>query len=245
MAVTGYLSGGYAEASSLWMREAARRDRLLMQAERLKTLRSMSVAIIHEIAQPLTTLSMEARHLAALTVSDGADPREMAETAALVARKSASVSEIVKRLRRFGSGAPVAPSRLQVDALVRDAVALVEPEARSCDLDVSVSCDSGLAVRGRDIELQQALVNLLRNAIAATGSGGTVQVRVEADPQMVTLKVVDPGGAEPRAPGMGLGLLISRTIAEAHDGEIRSSTDGASGSCYALCLPLADRGDAR
>jgi signal transduction histidine kinase len=169
----------------------------------------------------------------------------MAETAALVARKSASVSEIVKRLRRFGSGAPVAPSRLQVDALVRDAVALVEPEARSCDLDVSVSCDSGLAVRGRDIELQQALVNLLRNAIAATGSGGTVRVRVEADPQMVTLKVVDPGGAEPRAPGMGLGLLISRTIAEAHDGEIRSSTDGASGSCYALCLPLADRGDAR
>jgi C4-dicarboxylate-specific signal transduction histidine kinase len=58
IAIAGYLAGGYSDGNERHAREIAQRDRILRHAERLKTLRAMSVAIIHEINQPLTTLVM-------------------------------------------------------------------------------------------------------------------------------------------------------------------------------------------
>jgi len=63
--------GSFADAQRKARLDVTRRDRLLFQAERLKTLRAMSVAVIHEVSQPLSTLAIEARHLHAITgVSD-------------------------------------------------------------------------------------------------------------------------------------------------------------------------------
>jgi hypothetical protein len=109
--VVGYLAGSFADAQARAQTDLSRRDRLLFQAERLKTLRAMSVAVIHEISQPLSTLAIEAKHLHEITVS--ADP-EIAQTAALIDRKAAALSTLVRRLRRFGGRAVDEPSALPV-----------------------------------------------------------------------------------------------------------------------------------
>ncbi|GAA3257635.1 hypothetical protein GCM10020258_18020 [Sphingomonas yabuuchiae] len=73
--VTGYLAGSFADAQATARAMLERRDRLLFQAERLKTLRAMSVAVIHEVSQPLSTLAIEARHLHQLTAGRGTRSR--------------------------------------------------------------------------------------------------------------------------------------------------------------------------
>ncbi len=97
----------------------------------------------------------------------------------------------------------------------------------------------GQAILGCEIELQQALVNLVRNAIAAT-PGGTVILRARAEDDQTQLEVIDDGSAPAAGAGMGLGLIIARTIVEAHGGLLRSAVLTPGGSCYALSLPRPD-----
>lgn len=134
--VVGYLAGSFADAQARAQSDLSRRDRMLFQAERLKTLRAMSVAVIHEISQPLSTLAIEAKHLHEITVA--ADP-DIAQTAALIDRKAAALSTLVRRLRRFGGRSVDEPSALPLSALVETVTALTRAEARAARVVVEVS----------------------------------------------------------------------------------------------------------
>jgi len=94
-----WLAGSYADAQTASRAVLDRPNRLLFQVERLKTLRAMSVAVIHEISQPLSTLAIETAHLQAATADL---PSDIAQSAALVDRKARTLAEMVRRLRRFG-----------------------------------------------------------------------------------------------------------------------------------------------
>lgn len=234
--VVGYLAGSYADAQSRAHADLARRDRLLFQAERLKTLRAMSVAVIHEISQPLTTLAIEARHLR--HIATGTNP-EVAETAALIDRKAAALSNLVRRLRRFGGRAVDEPSLLPVRALLDDVVELAGPEAKAARIRLDVSpCDPDLVVFAQEIELAQAVVNLLRNAMQACDDG-IVRLDAIASEDSVTITVTNRCSASPLArDGMGVGLLISRAIVAAHGGSfVQDENDGAIR--HQITLPLA------
>src|SRR3546814_4140279 len=92
--IVTWLAGSFADAQKAAGAALERRNRLLFQAERLKTLRAMSVAVIHEISQPLSTLAIEANHLKDRTAGLAPD---IAESAALIDRKARTLSELVDR----------------------------------------------------------------------------------------------------------------------------------------------------
>ncbi|MBB3912723.1 sensor histidine kinase [Sphingomonas desiccabilis] len=233
--VVGYLAGSFADAQARARADLARRDRMLFQAERLKTLRAMSVAVIHEIGQPLSTLALEAKHLHEITV--GAD-REIAETAALINRKAASLSMLVHRLRRFGGRALDEPSALPVSSLIETVAALVRPEAKGRRVLLEIApVASNLIVLGQEIELVQAIVNIVRNAIQA--ADGCVQIDAEGQGDRVEVTVTNrcPGHQAPQ-PGMGVGSLVARAILEAHEGTLIRETDAAGMVRATLSLPL-------
>lgn len=237
IAVAGYLAGGYADAQVDWSHEVARRDRLLFQADRLKTLRAMSVAVIHEISQPLTTLAIEARHLATMSHDPVLDRDELQRAAALIDRKSESLSDLVRRLRRFGSATSSTPSTIDVQGLVTDAVLVVQPEAAVANVRIDTEVTPTLSVTGQHVELQQALVNLLRNAITAD-AGGHIHVRARADRDKIFVEVVDSGkGGTSPSSGMGIGLMIARAIVENHAGRLELDSSHAPGALYRLTLP--------
>ncbi len=142
--VVGYLAGSFAEAEARARVDIARRDRMLFQAERLKTLRAMSVAVIHEISQPPSTLAIEARHLADITAGAG---EEIATSASLIDRKAEALSVLVRWLRRFGGRAVDEPSVLPVSALIETVLGLAAPEAKSARVALLVGpIDPDLAV---------------------------------------------------------------------------------------------------
>ncbi|MBB5716303.1 ATP-binding protein [Sphingomonas aerophila] len=234
--VAGYLAGSFADAQAHARADLSRRDRLLFQAERLKTLRAMSVAVIHEVSQPLSTLAIEARHLHELSV--GADP-EIAAGAALIDRKAHALSDLVRRLRRFGGSAADQPSALPVSALLDTVSGLAQAEAKAARVRLEIDPgDPDLLVFAQEVELAQAAVNLVRNAVHACDDG-VVRVDALKREEQVVISVHNRCAVRPRgAAGMGVGLLVARAIVEAHGGRIeRQDADGLI--THSILLPLA------
>lgn len=235
--IVTWLAGSFSDAQSASRALLERRNRMLFQAERLKTLRAMSVAVIHEISQPLSTLAIEASHLKDRAANLEPD---IAESAALVDRKARTLSDMVRRLRRFGGRDVDEPSVLPIAMLVQTArqIAAAELRAAGCRVVEAGAVDPDLTVQAQEIELTQALVNLLRNAAAAT-SDGKVGLSVSNDAEKVAIEITNrlsPTAAS--AAGMGVGLIIARTIIEAHGGAL-ARRDEPGLARFVLSLPLA------
>jgi len=236
VAVIGFLSGCYADAQVQAGRDLDRRNRLLYQAERLKTLRAMSLSVIHEITTPLSTLCIESRYLRQMT--EHGDP-DLARCAALIDDKTDALSEMVRRLRTYGGQSAGQYRCLYLMPLVRAACAILAPAAKYSDVILKIRpIDPHLCVMGDEVELTQALVNVLQNAIQAA-PGSTVDIFVTDDGQNAQCRVlnrVDPN-VETRG-GMGLGTLIARTIVEAHAGQVQyfRKPDGTAETSIAFPL---------
>jgi signal transduction histidine kinase len=205
----------------------------------------MSVAVIHEISQPLSTISIEANALIAASSRRFPDHGEIVATSELIARKAADLSNMVQRLRGFGDRAADPPSRLQVSALLRELAAIATPEAKAAGVELEMSGGPDAIVMGQDIELKQALLNLVRNAIAASPRPGKVVVSHSTGAGRVLLTV---DNAECRTgaarAGMGVGLIIARSIAAAHGGAIHERRPAPSRFSFILDLPLLESANA-
>lgn len=232
LAVAGYLAGSFADAKRRAAQDIARRDRLLFQAERLKSLRAMSVSVIHEVSQPLSILLLEARHLSRLAARQpGETHHEIASSAALVEAKLSHIAEMVRRLRRFGGREIDSPKRIAVQWLANEAASLLRSEFPDSDGALTVDVGDVLFTFGREIELVQALVNLLRNALAAA-NGRSVRLSAVAEGEtvhMTILNAFEADGAD--YPGMGLGFFIARTIIEAHGGSLHLDRNDGTARC--------------
>lgn len=235
-AVVGYLAGSFRDAQQRARVDVHRRDRLLFQAERLKTLRAMSVAVIHEISQPLATLAIEAKHLHAIT-ADAAP--EIADAAQLIHRKAAALTDLIRRLRRFGDRSIDEPAAISVAALVGGAVDLAAAHAKEVGVELPLPLiDRVPRVLAHEIELTQALLNLLHNAIHAAGSAPVV-LDVRMDGGVACIRVRNrPSAAPPARAGMGVGSLVARAIVEAHGGSIERNCRAGGVVEVALSLPL-------
>ncbi len=235
--VVGYLAGSYCDAQKQARTDIERRDRLLFQAERLKTLRAMSVAVIHEISQPLSTLAIEAKHLHEIT--DGAGD-EIMRCAAIVNRKAGALSTLVRRLRRFGGAAVDEPSPLPVSALIESVAAIAAPEAKDHGASLKLGpIDPDLVVFAQEVELTQALMNLLRNAIQAA-EVGQVELTGQKDGDSVRIMVANRVGSSNRAKaGMGVGTLVAQAIVEAHGGHLEKAKVHDGVAHASIVLPLA------
>lgn len=241
--VAGYLAGSFADAQAAARAKLERRDRLLFQAERLKTLRAMSVAVIHEASQPLSTLAIEARHLRSLTADLGG---EIAESAALIDRKADHLATMIRRLRRFGGHAADRPQPVAIAALVEMVVPLARAEARNAGVPLEIGgVAPDRAVLAQEVELAQALMNLVRNAVQAARAldpppSVTLSAAVDGDRAILSVTNRAAPLSAPKDGGMGVGTFIARAIAEAHGGTLSRDQSPDGMVVAALSLPLVD-----
>jgi len=238
IASLGYLAGSLSDVDRQTREGLARRDRMILQAERLKTLRAMSVAIIHELSQPLSTLSIETRYLAQLASNHDSDREEIRDVSDLVARKARNLSTLLRRLRSFGNRTDRIDADVSARELIENVIGVVAAEAKLAGARLEIRIEDGLVVHGQDVELQQALINLLRNAVAAS-PGETVNVTAGmAQRDRVKLEVFNrPAPSAPAYRGMGVGKLIVEAIVDLHGGSFMEELTETGDWRTTLLLP--------
>ncbi len=239
---------------------AAERDRALRelestvdslrQADRLAALGTLAAGMAHEIKNPLGAIS-GAVEILEQDVPPGHPRREFFEILREEVRRLTAIT--AKYLEYAKPRVPdLRPT--DVNAAARGAVELVSKSASSSKVRIETRLDPDLPAAMADpLQIHQALVNLLLNGAQAMPGGGVLEVETAAVPAGIEIRVRDHGAGlaadararlfEPffttRPGGTGLGLAMSRRIAEAHGGALEGNDAEGGGAVFRLRVPRA------
>ena len=231
-----------------------------LEAE-LRAREDLLATLSHELRTPLTAIMGWAHLLRKGDLDEATRARALEVVERNVRLQAQLTADILDVARIIVTGR----LRLQiqnVDAtpIVEAAVEAVRAQAQDKRVALRATMEGAGAVVAADPDrLQQAVRNLLTNAVKFTAEGGEVDVRVTSNPQEVVIEVQDTGeGIEPeqlahvferfrpgraaahRRGGLGLGLAIVSHIVEQHSGHVRASSEGRGrGSTFTLQLPRA------
>jgi PAS domain S-box-containing protein len=229
----------------------------LTHVARLSTMGEMATGLAHEINQPLTAIATYAQ--AAVRMMDapgGADLVDLRDALVQIVNQSLRAGEVIRRLRSFVKNRTAHSERLEVNRLIEDVRILAVPDARVNDVRLVLQLDAqSPAVAGDPVQLQQVLLNLVRNAIDATCECPnalrelTISTRPLGDG--VEVAVIDHAGGisdavaqnlfnpfyTTKETGTGLGLAISRSIITAHRGKLGYRPTPGGGTTFYFTLP--------
>jgi two-component system sensor kinase FixL len=225
---------------------------------RVNDLGEMAAAIAHEINQPLTAISnfLNAGRLNSARDEIGSERAD--DFMRLAAEQAVRAGQIVRRLRDFvgkGDGSrEVRPVGELLDAAM--GIALVDARSRGIRIERNKEADD-CRVEADSIQMQQVIVNLLRNAVDALeqmdgGHERKVEVATARMGKNVEIRVSDNAGGiapdmmdhlfEPfmtsKPSGMGMGLSVCRRLVEAHGGTIGADPDSQEGATFRIELPI-------
>jgi two-component system sensor kinase FixL len=229
----------------------------LIHLSRRSAMGTMAATLAHELNQPLAAIG----NFAAGTRRALADPEPsrafLVSGLEAIEKSVLRAGGIIRTLRDMNNGSAARRQLVNVDSLIMEAASLAmlgaERQVILCfDLaeDVLVSADP--------IQIQQVFINLIRNAAEAVMDSPHREIRVSsrAIDGVVEIRIDDSGrGIKPgmmdmlfesftssKPGGMGVGLSISRTIVEAHDGKLSAVNREGGGASFCVTLPLAGRG---
>jgi len=226
------------------------REREVLRAEQLAAVGQLAAGIAHELRNPLTSIKM----LVETNREEAQDRGVPAEDLKLIEQE---IRRMERHLHTFLDFARLPrPERRTFDliSVVDNTSALLEGRARQQHVTLQFTPPGGPVVVEADPEqIQQVLVNLFLNALDAMPKGGTLEVELGLPNNgHVALGVRDTGPGilphlmprlfEPfvssKETGLGLGLVISRRIAEAHGGSLQAANRSEGGACFELRLPI-------
>jgi two-component system sensor kinase FixL len=230
----------------------------LIHISRVTAMGEMASALAHELNQPLSAIANYLKGSTRLLAKPDADQERLRDALGKAADQALRAGEIIRRLRDFAARGE---TERRVESLVRiveeaSALALVGAKEHgvSVRFDLSPTVDQVLADR---VQIQQVVLNLIRNAMDAMAVGPRRELVIgvaAGEPGTAVVSVSDSGpGIEPdvadqlfqpfittKADGLGVGLSISRTIVEAHGGQIWVDSTPGGGATFRFTLRTVD-----
>jgi PAS domain S-box-containing protein len=231
----------------------------LARVNRAMTLGALTSTIAHELNQPLAAILINSGACRHLLSAAPIDLERLHECILDLERDAVRASDSISRVRRLVTKAPAQRSRLDLNEVIGDVVAIVRDDVTSTGVMLTTELDSELpSVEGDRVQLQQVLLNLIRNGVEAMRDTGASSKRLvirsrRATPSAIEVDVSDSGlGLEPGAEdrifdafyttkrdGTGLGLAMSRSIVEAHGGRLSAATNADGGATFRFALASA------
>lgn len=239
----------------------------LLHADRLVILGELTAGIAHEINQPLTAIAAYADAGRKIIDRAGAAPGATAAVAPnqdmhmiceRIGGQARRAAEVVQRLRGLVRSGQVSKGRHDINDIIKNILLLFEFEVKKTATDLLFfPLEPPEILYVDEIQVQQILVNLVKNSIDAIADSGRpdgrVQIHVRKAGPEIVISVTDNGPGVPeehraqlfdsffttKPKGVGLGLSICKTIAAAHGGALRYEQPGEGGSRFTLSLPLS------
>jgi len=232
----------------------------LVHVCRLSTMGEMATGLAHELNQPLSAiLNFSSGCARRLRLGTGGRD-ELLEALNQISIQADRAGEIIRRLRNLVGKQPPIRSFVAVNRVVREVCSFVEFEARKMGLACEEEfAGEDLIIRADLVQIEQVLLNLIRNALDAlreipeerrrlvvrTRRKGSDKVMIMVEDngpgidETVRRRLFDPFFSTKES-GMGMGLAISQTIVAGHQGQILVSSRPGAGTVFTLILPLAE-----
>jgi signal transduction histidine kinase len=233
---------------------------ILQRRERIHRIMSVdeaTSAIAHEIKQPLGAMSLNCDAALECLKTSPLDLEELRSCLMDVKNDNTRANEIVSGVRALFRSIPGQRTIIEINRLVREVLHMVEHDLHAHGISISSELEEDLPrILGDQIQLQQVILNLVKNAIDAVALVGSTKIKAirvvtTGSNSGVSLLVQDTGpGIAPRSEanifdpffttkssGMGLGLSISRRIIEDHSGNLRLTETSSKGCTFEITLP--------
>lgn len=225
------------------------------RTEQLATAGSLAGALIHEIKNPLNTLSLNLQLLAEdWRDAGGQKERRALKRIRLLQAETDRLASILDDFMDLVRGHPLMPSECDVNKIVDEAITFVRPELESNCIEIRSSYGRLPPSRLDANLMKQALLNLILNAEQAMSDDHPREIIIRTVPEddSVRIDVIDTGRGIPaenvkkifdafystRKGGTGLGLSTTRRIVEEHGGRITVHSDQGRGTCFTITLPV-------
>lgn len=231
----------------------------LMHISRISAVGTLATALAHELNQPLTAIANYMQTSAALLpVHEGEVLELVTEALVDAGREALRAGAIVQRLRDFVTRGELDRVNVSPRELVTQACALgaVGDHMHGIRCTIDINDQMGLVIVDR-VQIQQVIINLVRNASEAISDIGEIIISAKKENEMVLISVVDNGPGIPpsikaemfqpfvscKASGMGLGLAICRSIIEAHGGRLWCEAPVDGGAAFHFTVPVSEVGN--
>jgi PAS domain S-box-containing protein len=227
----------------------------LNKASRIAMVAELSASIAHELNQPLTSVLANAQASKRWLAATPPNLEEVAASIERVVRDARSADQRMQNIRALFRRESFDRKEASVPEMINEAVRLVQEDANKRAVPIQCIFEKDLPLVVVDpILIQEIFLNLISNAIEAMEHNPrepqiTIKVAVPNDNEMV-IEVFDngPGVGDPekifdafvttKDQGMGIGLAVSRSIAEAHEGQLSAASDADFGATFTLKLPI-------
>ena len=240
-------------------KEAKRRLDELAHVGRVASMGEMASGLAHEINQPLTAIASYAEACLLMLKSKAGNTDLLRNSLEEISGQAQRAGAIVRRLRQFVKQAETERSRVDINSVVRSVLELLEHDISAHRIRLQLELDEQLPeVEIDKIQIDQVLVNLVLNAVDAMDSTEqadrelSIQTAKTSSEEALEVAVSDTGsGLTPEAAdhlfdaffttkpgGMGLGLVISRSIIQAHRGRLWATPNGDTGATFRFTLPI-------
>ena len=234
----------------------------LNHVARLSNMDEMATGLAHEINQPLTAISNYCDAAQSFLQSESQPNKKLIELLQGALEQAHRAGEIVRHCRQFASKQPMEKHIVDLNELTNETVRFLDSDARENNVDIQITLDKKLPpVKIDKVQIQQVLVNLLRNGIEAMqhNNGKVRKLSIYTllngkygSQHEAQITVKDTGqGLEPsqienlfqpfyttKANGMGMGLSISRTIITAHGGKLWLDNQDNDSTKFHFTLPI-------
>ena len=238
-------------------REIRQHRERLVEVARLGTMGEMAAGIAHELNQPLTAISNYAQACQRLIHDDAISKNELDEVMGKVRDQAQRAARIISGLRSFLKKRPVTRRPTDIHRLLSEVAMLAELDTNANGIPMNLNISEDLPqVQADPVQLQQVLLNLIRNAIDAMAGcpnrDAGIRIAAQAtedDDVLISVEDSGPGIPEEIATtlfdpffttkkhGLGIGLSFSKSIIEDHGGDLSFGPGRSGGTIFSVKLP--------
>lgn len=246
-------------AAEMWQKRLSD----LAHFQRLSTMGELAAGLAHELNQPLSAISNYTQGCVRRLEKGAIEHSELIERLGQVAGQALRAGKIIARLRQFIKRREPRRADVRLVDLLRESVEFVHPDLKQAEINCEIDIpDKSPMIQADPVHLQQVIVNLIRNACEAIVEKKPperkiiIRVRITAD-NSAEVVVLDSAGSLPpellnlafehffttKPEGLGMGLVISRSLIEAQGGVLTAKRDGGEWTSFSFTVPLAQSAD--